>query len=110
MIEIIDKGGNLFVIRIAMREVHSMDIPNLKEMLLDAIAEKGIKKLVVDLSEVYMITSSGIGIFFNINQGLESQLRFAAANADVKKVLELTKVTSIIRLFSTVDEALASFS
>ncbi|HOT45692.1 MAG TPA: STAS domain-containing protein [Spirochaetota bacterium] len=109
MIEIIDKGDNLFVIKIAMREVHSMDIPNLKDKLLDAIAERGIKKLVVDLSGVYMITSSGIGIFFNISHILESQLRFAAANTDVKKVLELTKVTSIIELFQTVDEAVASF-
>lgn len=110
MIEAIDKGNNLFVIRIVMREVHSMDIPNLKEKLLDTIAEKGIKKLVVDLSDVRMITSSGIGIFFNINQSLDTKLCFAAANLEVRKVLELTKVTSIIKLFPTVDEAVASFA
>ncbi len=109
MIEVIDKGDNLFVIKIVMREVHSMDIPHLKEKLLVAIIEKGIKKLVIDLSGVYMITSSGIGIFFNINQSLESGLRLAAANMDVKKVLDLTKVTSIIKLFPTVNEALTSF-
>ncbi len=109
MIEVIDKGDNLFVIKIVMREVHSLDIPNLKEKLLDTIIEKGIKKLVIDLSDVYMITSSGIGIFFNINQSLKSQLCFAAANVDLKKVLELTKVSSMIKLFPTVDEAIASF-
>lgn len=65
--------------------------------------------MVVDLSDVKMITSSGIGIFLNINQSLKSQLRLAAANEEVKKVLDLTKVTSVIKLLKTVDEALATF-
>lgn len=65
--------------------------------------------MVVNLADVKMITSSGIGIFLNINQSLKSQLRLAAANEEVKKVLDLTKVTSVIKLLKTVDEALASF-
>lgn len=108
MIEVSDKGDDLFVIRIVMKEVHSLDIPNLKEKLQEAIIENGIKKLVVDLSDVRMITSSGIGIFITINQGLESQLRLAAATEDVQKVLHLTKVTSIITLHPTVHDAIAS--
>ena len=108
MIEVSDKGDKIFVIRIVMKEVHSLDIPNLKEKLQEAIIGNGITKLVVDLSDVRMITSSGIGIFITINQGLESQLRLAAANEDVQKVLNLTKVTSIITLYPTVNEAIAS--
>ena len=56
-----------------------------------------------------MITSSGIGIFLNINQSLKNQLRLACANAEVKKVLELTKVTSVIKAYNTISEALNSF-
>ncbi|HOT43391.1 MAG TPA: STAS domain-containing protein [Spirochaetota bacterium] len=109
MIEVSDKGDNLFVIKIVMKEVHTLDVPDLKEKLQETIIEKGIKKLVVDLSDVKMITSSGIGIFLNINQSLKSQLRLAAANDEVKKVLDLTKVTSVIKLFSSVNEAIAAF-
>jgi anti-anti-sigma factor len=109
MIEVNDKGEGLFVIRIAMQEVHTLDVPDLKEKLQQAIIDKGIKKLVLELSDVKMITSSGIGIFLNINQSLKSQLRLACANNEVKKVLELTKVTSVIKLFETVDMALTSF-
>lgn len=109
MLEIADKGDGLFVIRIAMQEVHTLDVPDLKEKLQNAIVDKAVKKLVLDLTDVKMITSSGIGIFLNINQSLQNQLRLASANEEVKKVLELTKVTSVIKLFDDLDSALNSF-
>jgi anti-sigma B factor antagonist len=109
MIAVNDKGSGLFVIKIVMKEVHTLDVPDLKEKLQETIIDKGIKKMVVDLTDVKMITSSGIGIFLNINQSLKSQLRLASANEEVKKVLDLTKVTSVIKLYKSVDEALASF-
>lgn len=109
MIEVNDKGQGLFVIKIVMQEVHTLDVPDLKEKLQKSIVEKGITKLVLDLRDVKMITSSGIGIFLNINQSLKSQLKLASANEEVKKVLELTKVTSVIKLFASIEEALASF-
>jgi len=109
MIEVNDKGSGLFVIKIVMPEVHTLDVPDLKEKLQHAIVDNGIKKLVLDLTNVKMITSSGIGIFLNINQSLKSQLKLAAANEEVKKVLELTKVTTVIKLFPSIDDALGSF-
>jgi anti-sigma B factor antagonist len=85
-----------------------LDVPDLKEKLQQTIIDKGIKKMVIDLTNVKMITSSGIGIFLNINQSLRSQLRLASANEEVKKVLDLTKVTSVIKLFQSVEEAVSS--
>jgi len=108
MIDVIDHGDGIFVVKINMSEVHTLDVPELKEKLQHAIINKGIKKMVVDLSDVKMITSSGIGIFLNINQSLKSDLRLACANPEVEKVLELTKVTSVIKLFDTVEVALQS--
>jgi anti-anti-sigma factor len=105
MIELDDRGNSLFIIKIVMPEVHTLDVPDLKEKLQQAIIDKGIKKLILDLTKVKMITSSGIGIFLNINQSLKSQLRLACANEEVKKVLELTKVTSVIKLFNSLNEA-----
>ena len=109
MIEISNKDNGVFVIKIIMQEVHTLDVPNLKENLQNAITENSIEKLVLDLSDVKMITSSGIGIFLNMNQSLQSQLRLAQPNEEVKKVLELTKVTTVIKLFETIDEAVGSF-
>jgi len=109
MIQLQDKGNGLFIVKIAMEEVHTLDVPDLKEKLQHAIVDKGIRKLILDLSNVKMITSSGIGIFLNINQTLKSQFALAGINQEVKKVLELTKVTSVISIFETVDSALAKF-
>ena len=108
MIEVDDKGEGVFVIKIVMQEVHTLDVPDLKEKLQQAIIDKDIKKLVLDLKEVNMITSSGIGIFLNINQSLKSKFILADANEEVTKVLELTKVTSVIKLLGNVDEAMTA--
>ena len=109
MIQLDERGDGLSVIKIIMKEVHTLDVPDLKEKIQQTIIEKGIQKLVLDLSDVKIITSTGIGIFLNINQALKSKLKLASPNEDVKKVLELTKVTSVIKLYKSVDEAIQSF-
>ncbi len=109
MFELLEKNDGIFVIKIEMIEVHTLDVPELKEKLQQIIINKSIKKLIVDLSNVKMITSSGIGIFLNINQSLKNNLRLASPNQEVQKVLDLTKVTSVIKVFNTVDAALKSF-
>ena len=109
MIEVKDMGAGTFVIKIVMQEVHTLDVPDLKEKLQEAIINNDIKKLVLDLADVKLITSSGIGIFLNINQGLKSQLCLAGANEEVKKVLDLTKVTSVIKLYDSIESAMKSF-
>lgn len=109
MFQLIEQGNDIYVVKIEMSEVHTLDVPELKEKLQQTIISKGIKKMVIDLSNVKMITSSGIGIFLNINQSLKSGLRLAAPNQEVRKVLELTKVTSVIKVFDTNEAALQSF-
>ncbi len=109
MLELKELGEGMCVAKITTSEVLTLDVPELKEKLQQAIVNKGIKKLVLDLSDVKIITSSGIGIFLNINQSLKSMLRLAAPQQEVEKVLELTKVSSVIKVFSTVDAALKSF-
>lgn len=110
MIQLEEKGNGLCVIKIIMPEVHTLDVPELKEKIQHAIIDKGIKNLVLDLSDVKIITSTGIGIFLNINQALKSQFKLAAPNDEIKKVLELTKVSTVIKYYNTVEEAISSFS
>ena len=109
MIEISNKGDGLFVVQVKIPEVHTLDVPDLKEKIQQMILNNNIKKLVLDLSKVKSITSSGIGIFLNINEGLKSNFRLACPSMEVKKVLELTKVTSILKVFETVEMAIKSF-
>lgn len=109
MFDLVEHGNDIFIVKMKLAEVHTLDVPELKEKLQQTIISKGIKRMVIDLANVKMITSSGIGIFLNINQSLKSGLRLASPNPEVQKVLELTKVTSVIKVFSTVDAAIQSY-
>ena len=108
MIDIIDKSNGVFIIKIKLPEVHTLEVPELKEKIQQMILNNNITKLVVDLSNVKTITSSGIGIFLNINESLKSNLRLANPSNEVKKVLELTKIDSIIKVFETAEMAAKS--
>ena len=109
MIHIQDKDNGVFIIKIGIKEVHTLDVPDLKDRLQQAIVERNIKKLVLDLSDVKLITSSGIGIFLNINKSLNSQFLLATPSEEVRNVLDLTKISTVITIFDTVDEALKAF-
>jgi anti-sigma B factor antagonist len=109
MFDLAEHGNDIYIVKMKLAEVHTLDVPELKEKLQQTIISKGIKRMVIDLANVKMITSSGIGIFLNINQSLKSGLRLASPNPEVQKVLELTKVTSVIKVFSTVDAAVQSY-
>ena len=109
MIDIINKDNKLFILKIKIKEIHTLDVPELKEKIQQIVLNNNIKKCILDLSDVNTITSSGIGIFLNINKNLNSNLRLAGPSSEVKRVLELTKVNSIIKVFETVGEAENSF-
>jgi anti-sigma B factor antagonist len=109
MIEVTKQEGDIFVLEVKIPEVHTLYVPDLKERIQQVIINNNIKKLVLDLSKVESITSTGIGIFLNVNNNLKSKFRLACASPDVKKVLELTKVNSVIKVFDTVNEAIKSF-
>lgn len=108
MVNIIEKNG-FYILKIIIREIHTLDVPDLKEKIQQIILVNNIKKLILDLSDVRTITSSGIGIFLSIHKSLDSNLRLARPSAEVKKVLELTKVGSIIKVYDDLDEAEKSF-
>ncbi len=110
MIEVSEAGKGIYLMKITKTEVHTLDVPELKEEMQKVIKDKGIKKLVLDLTDVRTITSSGIGIFLNINQLLKSGFRIVNPSPEVRNVLELTKLDSIVKIFETVDIALKSFS
>ncbi|MDY6933447.1 MAG: STAS domain-containing protein [Spirochaetota bacterium] len=110
MLNIQDMGEGAYVIRIGIPEVHTLDVPDLKDHLQQAIIDKDITKLILDLSDVKVITSSGIGIFLNINKSLKSCFALASPSREVKKVLDLTKVSSVIKVFDTIDDAVTDLS
>ena len=67
---------------------------------------------VIDLGEVTFINSSGLGMLINGLTTLKNaggQLKIARANEKVKHLLTITKLTSVLQPFDTLDEAVGSF-
>ncbi len=74
--------------------------------------DAGHPKVVADFGEVDYSSSAGLRVLLATVKQTRSRggdLRLAAAHAEVLKVLELSGFTSILKVYKTVDEAVASF-
>lgn len=84
--------------------------------LADAIANQmrdGKTKLVADLSQLDYTSSAGLRVLLNgVKEARQNggDLRLAAVQPNVKKVLDLSGFTSIMKSFPDVDSAVASFA
>ena len=109
MIYLDARGSGLYIVKILIKDVNILAVTELKENIRQAIAEKDIKKMVIDFSDVKFFTSTGIGIFLNIHQIVKSELKFACLNDDIKRAIELTKVISVIKVYDSVSDAISDF-
>lgn len=84
--------------------------PEIRASLREIIDEKP-KRLVVDLSRVPYVDSSGIAVLIGAKQSLEEEggaFLLAAADETVRLILESAKLDQYFGLFPTVDAAVTS--
>lgn len=79
---------------------------------INLLVDEGLKKLVFDLSKVYWIDSSGLGLliraYTRIQRG-EGDLKLASLTHSVESLLQMTKLSTVFGVYGSVDEAVASF-
>ncbi|MCD6116940.1 STAS domain-containing protein [bacterium] len=69
--------------------------------------------VVVDMSEVHWMNSSGLGMLMGALttlRGSSGDLRLASISDRVRRPIEVTKLDSVIKIFASVDDALNSFN
>ncbi|MBI5868383.1 MAG: STAS domain-containing protein [candidate division Zixibacteria bacterium] len=87
------------------------DATVLHDKLHDLIAEKKLK-VVIDLSEVDWMNSTGLGILISglttlrNNQG---DLKLASVTEKIQSLLTITKLVTVFEAYDSVDEAITSF-
>ena len=84
--------------------------PEVRTALREIIDEKP-KRLVVDLTRVPYVDSSGLAVLIGAKQELESEggvFMLAGAQQAVRTILESAKLDQYFRLVSSVDAALAA--
>lgn len=82
--------------------------PELREVVAKSVAD-GVVKVVVDLSEVDFLDSSGLGALvtgLKATRQAGGNLRIAAAQEQALVVLELTMMQQILQPYATIDAAL----
>ena len=93
-------------------EMDEVSIDSLKSQIDLLLGDLNIKFLIFDLRQLEFINSKGIGYLVSVHTHLSKDKRemiLAEANEAVMDVISLVGLTTIIKYFETVEEALNSF-
>ena len=98
----------------ASGEVDIASAPALAARFDQAIAN-GPRELIVDLSQVTMLDSSGLGVLIQLLKELESgeaktALRLVVAEPHVVKIFSITGLDGVFSIFASLDEAIGTSS
>jgi anti-sigma B factor antagonist len=72
-----------------------------------AAVDEGADAMVIDLSDAGFLDSTALGVLVSVHRRLGDRLTLAAARPAVRRLLEVTQLTTVLRLYPSVDEALA---
>jgi anti-sigma B factor antagonist len=102
--------GKVYVIRCVGRIVNGEESQCLVRVITRALQDSN--RLVLDVARVSRVDSSGMGLLVRFLSRIKSNggdLRLAAPQAFLKSLLQLTKLTTIFRVYDTEEEAIVSF-
>lgn len=106
-IELKDAGG-LLVAKILDRRLDAAATPDLKAKVGEWI-DKGTGRIVLDLTDVEFVDSTGLGAILSILKRLPGQsLVLAGCRPPIAELLKLTRLDRVFKLFPTQAEAVAA--
>jgi anti-anti-sigma factor len=97
------------IVQVSLRgRIGEMEAGQLQRDLVNLV-EQGALKLVVDLSDVPYLTSTGLGALMVAHKRVRPNggyVRVAGPNPLVRQILEITKLTKLFGGYATVEEAM----
>ncbi len=93
-------------------EIDLYNAPEIKEKIKDEM-NNGKVNIIINLDKVSYIDSSGIGVLISSLSNLKKvggALKLINVYASVRKVFELTKLTSFFDIYDSEDDALSAFN
>lgn len=103
--------GDIVILDIA-GEIDLYNAPEIKDIINKLIEEKKFN-VIINLEQVSYIDSSGIGALISSLSNLKKYqggLKIINVFASVRKVFELTKLTSFFEIYDLEDEAVNAFT
>jgi anti-sigma B factor antagonist len=81
--------------------------------LLHKLIDEGKKHIIVDLSDVKFMNSSGIGMLIGgltTMKKVEGSMKLSGATDKIESLLVITKLISVFESYGNIEEAVASFA
>lgn len=104
----IEKRGEQVAVVVPEGRLDLASAPEFKQVLSEAVTD-GYRILVVDLSRVPFVDSSGLGALISGMKATRlagGDLRIAQVGEQARLILELTTLDKVMKLYATVEEAL----
>lgn len=111
MTKIFNEGKKELIISLK-GEVDQYAVAELKERIDIEIQSSLKRNVIIDLKSVEMMDSSGIGLIvgrYKLTTTLGGKFAVCNANSNIKRMLELSGITKVIKYFDTLIEAEKSF-
>ncbi len=101
------------VLRVEVDRLDASEAPALKQAALEVL-DRGAVRLVVDLSPVSFIDSSGLSALLSIRKGIDPSGSLALAGVHAPKVVQLFRVTKldqgVFPLYEDAERAVAALA
>ncbi len=104
------KDGDLAVFKLNEKRFDASTAGFVKGEFTILLSTEGIKKFVIDLSEVDYCDSSGLSailLAYRMLQANEGCIRLAGLQKSVKNLIEISQLSRILPVSETADEAIA---
>jgi anti-sigma B factor antagonist len=105
------KSGDILIARVLDARIGADVAPRFKEDMISYV-KGGNRAIVLDLSEVTFIDSSGLGALISCLKviGKEGELVLSGTRGTVASMFKLTRMDKVFRMFNGVDEAVTALS
>ena len=103
----IDKKENYAVLELQEENLNSLVAPNLKSELV-ILSNEGIANLILDLSKVKYVDSSGLSAILTANRlwkSLGSFVLTGIVHDPVRKLIEISRLDSVLTIIHTLSES-----
>ena len=105
----VDKQERYCVMTLQDKNVNSVVAPELKSEFV-VLANEGVRSLILDLSEVDYVDSSGLSAILTANRlwkGSDGSFVLTGASApNVKKLIEISRLDTVLSIVPTVEESI----
>jgi len=107
-ISVTEKKGDVTVVRLLESRLYQQAVGPFRETML-ALVEQGIRKIVVDLSGVEVMNSSGLGVLILVWDRLskkKGKMAVSGLNPLLRELFVRMKLVDLFQVTETVDQAI----